>query len=55
MGFKIIGRKNGKKTVSDNPDNDATKVTSSDRPILLTDTDIYRYRYRYGYIGIGIG
>ena len=24
----------------------------SDRPILLTDTDIYRYRYRY--IGIGI-
>ena len=29
MGFKIIGRKNGKKTVSDNPDNDATKVTSA--------------------------
>ena len=29
MGFKIIGRKNGKKTVSDNPENDATKVTSA--------------------------
>ena len=29
MGFKIIGRKNGKKTVSDNPDDDATKVTSA--------------------------
>ena len=29
MGFKIIGRRNGKKTVSDNPDNDATKVTSA--------------------------
>ena len=29
MGFKIIGRKNGKKTVSDNPDNDATKVTNA--------------------------
>ena len=25
---------------------------NSDRPILLTDTDIYRYQYRY--IGIGI-
>ena len=24
MEFKIIGRKNGKKTVSDNPENDAT-------------------------------
>ena len=29
MGFKIIRRKNGKKTVSDNPDDDATKVTSA--------------------------
>ena len=29
MGFKIIGRKNGKKTVSDNPENDATKVTNA--------------------------
>ena len=29
MGFKIVGRKNGKKTVSDNPDDDATKVTSA--------------------------
>ena len=29
MGFKIIGRKNGKKTVSDNPNNEATKVTSA--------------------------
>ena len=27
MGFKIIGRKNGKKTVSDNSENDVTKVT----------------------------
>ena len=29
MGFKVIGRKNGKKTVSDNPENDATKVTKA--------------------------
>ena len=29
MGFKIIGKKNGKKTVSDNPDDEATKVTSA--------------------------
>ena len=27
MGFKIIGRKNGKKTVSDNSENDVTKIT----------------------------
>ena len=27
MGFKIIGRKNGKKTVSDNSEKDVTKVT----------------------------
>ena len=29
MGFKVIGRKNGKKTVSDNPKNDATKVNKA--------------------------
>ena len=29
MGFKIIGRKKRKKAVSDNPDDDATKVTSA--------------------------
>ena len=27
MGFKIIGRRNGKKTVSDNSENDVTKIT----------------------------
>ena len=27
MGFKIIGRKNGKKTVIDNSENDVTKIT----------------------------
>ena len=27
MGFKFIGRKNGKKTVSDNSENDVTKIT----------------------------
>ena len=27
MGFKIIGRKDGKKTVSDNSENDVTKIT----------------------------
>ena len=27
MGFEIIGRKNGKKTVSDNSENDVTKIT----------------------------
>ena len=27
MGFKIIGRKNGKKTVSDNSEKDVTKIT----------------------------
>ena len=33
---------------------ETANVIPSDRPILLTDTDIYRYRYRYRYIGIGI-
>ena len=27
MGFKILGRRNGKKTVSDNTENDVIKVT----------------------------
>ena len=27
MGFKILGRRNGKKTVSDNSENDVIKVT----------------------------
>ena len=27
MGFKILGRRNGKKTVSDNSKNDVIKVT----------------------------
>ena len=37
MGFKIIGRKNGKKTVSDNPDDEATKVTSALKFLVEAD------------------
>ena len=37
MGFKIIGRKNGKKTVSNNSENDVTKTTKVLE--LLTEAD----------------
>ena len=37
MGFKIIGRKNGKKTVSDNPDDEATRVTSALKFLVEAD------------------
>ena len=37
MGFKIIGKKDGKRTVSDNPDNEDTKVTSAVKFLLEAD------------------
>ena len=37
MGFKIIGKKDGKRTVSDNPDNEDTRVTSALKFLLEAD------------------
>ena len=37
MGFKIFGKKNGKRTVSDKPENGDTKVTEATK--LLPDED----------------
>ena len=37
MGFKIIGKKDGKRTVSDNPDNENTRVTSALKFLLEAD------------------
>ena len=37
MGFKIFGKKNGKRTVSDKPENGDTKVTEATK--ILPDED----------------
>ena len=37
MGFKVFGKKDGKRTVSDNPDNEDAKVTHAAKVLPEVD------------------